>query len=90
MVVSNKFQFLFTFETSGLVVNFCTFPYCFALFHSTGLTMADSEDMGMTGEEQLDSLDQMEGGEGDVGDNGDIGELDANHAGAGMDDPVSL
>lgn len=52
--------------------------------------MADSEDMGMTGEEQLDSLDQMEGGEGDVGDNGDIGELDANHAGAGMDDPVSL
>ncbi|XP_034237304.1 polyadenylate-binding protein 2 [Thrips palmi] len=49
--------------------------------------MADSEDMGMTGEEQLDSLDQMEGGEGDVGDNGDIGELDANHAGAGMDDP---
>lgn len=49
--------------------------------------MADTEDIGMTGEEQLDNLDTMEGGEGEVGDNGDIGEIDANHAGAGMDDP---
>lgn len=39
-------------------------------------------------EEQLDNLDNMEGGEGEVGDNGDISEIDANHAGAGMDDPV--
>ena len=51
--------------------------------------MADTEDIGMAGEEQLDNLDSMEGGEGDVGDNGDIGEIDANHAGVGSDDPVS-
>lgn len=50
--------------------------------------MADSEDLGMTGEEQLDHLDNMEGAEGEVGDNGDIGEIDGNHSGAGMDDPV--
>lgn len=53
------------------------------------LKMADSEDLGMTGEEQLDHLDNMEGAEGEVGDNGDIGEIDGNHSGAGMDDPVS-
>ncbi|KAE8748130.1 hypothetical protein FOCC_FOCC005133 [Frankliniella occidentalis] len=49
--------------------------------------MADTEDLGMAGEEQLDNLDSMEGAEGEVGDNGDIGEIDGNHAGAGMDDP---
>ncbi|KAJ1524145.1 hypothetical protein ONE63_010674 [Megalurothrips usitatus] len=48
--------------------------------------MADTEDMGMAGEEQLDNLDNTEG---EVGDNGDIGEIDGNHA-AGTDDEREL
>lgn len=51
------------------------------------MVMADTEDLGMTGEEQLDHLDNMEGTEGEVGDNGDIGEIDGSHGGVGMDDP---